>query len=633
MKEKITTLKALLAVREAERRYLQLRLEDKFSLEEGEQHKNILVCAGTGCTAGDSAILIKKLNEKLEEAGLAEEVKVVKTGCFGFCQKGPIVAVYPDRVYYTHVKPDDAERIVNDHVIGGHVIKELQMFDTDRKTGEKVYDIDKIGFYEKQQRIALRNCGRINPENIYEYIGIDGYEALYRVLTEKTPQEVIDIVKASGLRGRGGAGFPTGLKWQFEKDQPGDEKYVICNADEGDPGAFMDRSILEGDPHAILEGMAIMAYAVGAHQGYVYIRAEYPIAVNRLRIAIREAKELGLLGENIFGTGFNFDIEIRLGAGAFVCGEETALIASIMGKRGMPSPKPPFPAVSGVWQKPTSINNVETIANITQIVLNGPEWYAAMGMGKSTGTKVFALGGKINNTGLVEIPMGTTLREIIYDIGGGCPEGKKFKAVQTGGPSGGCLTEKELDTPITYENLVAAGSMMGSGGMIVLDEDNCMVDVAKFYMEFICDESCGKCTPCRIGTKRLLEMLTKITEGNGTMEMLDEMEQLCYEVRDGALCGLGQTAPNPILSTLRYFRDEYEAHILEKKCPAHVCKKLLTYVINPDKCRCCSLCARNCPADAITGKPGKEVYKIDADKCIKCGLCITNCKFGAVERH
>ena len=633
MKEKITTLKALLAVREAERRYLQLRLEDKFSLEEGEQHKNILVCAGTGCTAGDSAILIKKLNEKLEEAGLAEEVKVVKTGCFGFCQKGPIVAVYPDRVYYTHVKPDDAERIVNDHVIGGHVIKELQMFDTDRKTGEKVYDIDKIGFYEKQQRIALRNCGRINPENIYEYIGIDGYEALYRVLTEKTPQEVIDIVKASGLRGRGGAGFPTGLKWQFEKDQPGDEKYVICNADEGDPGAFMDRSILEGDPHAILEGMAIMAYAVGAHQGYVYIRAEYPIAVNRLRIAIREAKELGLLGENIFGTGFNFDIEIRLGAGAFVCGEETALIASIMGKRGMPSPKPPFPAVSGVWQKPTSINNVETIANITQIILNGPEWYAAMGMGKSTGTKVFALGGKINNTGLVEIPMGTTLREIIYDIGGGCPEGKKFKAVQTGGPSGGCLTEKELDTPITYENLVAAGSMMGSGGMIVLDEDNCMVDVAKFYMEFICDESCGKCTPCRIGTKRLLEMLTKITEGNGTMEMLDEMEELCNEVRDGALCGLGQTAPNPILSTLRHFRDEYEAHILEKRCPAHVCKKLLTYVINPDKCKCCSLCARNCPADAITGKPGKEVYKIDAEKCIKCGLCITNCKFGAVERH
>ena len=633
MKEKITTLKALLAVREAERRYLQLRLEDKFSLEEGEQHKNILVCAGTGCTAGDSAILIKKLNEKLEEAGLAEEVKVVKTGCFGFCQKGPIVAVYPDRVYYTHVKPDDAERIVNDHVIGGHVIKDLQMFDTDRKTGEKVYDIDKIGFYEKQQRIALRNCGRINPENIYEYIGIDGYEALYRVLTEKTPQEVIDIVKASGLRGRGGAGFPTGLKWQFEKDQPGDEKYVICNADEGDPGAFMDRSILEGDPHAILEGMAIMAYAVGAHQGYVYIRAEYPIAVNRLRIAIREAKELGLLGENIFGTGFNFDIEIRLGAGAFVCGEETALIASIMGKRGMPSPKPPFPAVSGVWQKPTSINNVETIANITQIVLNGPEWYAAMGMGKSTGTKVFALGGKINNTGLVEIPMGTTLREIIYDIGGGCPEGKKFKAVQTGGPSGGCLTEKELDTPITYENLVAAGSMMGSGGMIVLDEDNCMVDVAKFYMEFICDESCGKCTPCRIGTKRLLEMLTKITEGNGTMEMLDEMEELCNEVRDGALCGLGQTAPNPILSTLRHFRDEYEAHILEKRCPAHVCKKLLTYVINPDKCKCCSLCARNCPADAITGKPGKEVYKIDAEKCIKCGLCITNCKFGAVERH
>ena len=633
MKEKITTLKALLAVREAERRYLQLRLEDKFELDEGEQHMNILVCGGTGCTAGDSAVLMTRLEEKLAAEGLADQVKVVKTGCFGFCQKGPIVAVYPDRIYYTHVKPEDADRIVEEHVMGGHIVKELQMFDTDRKTGERVYDIDKIGFYEKQQRIALRNCGRINPENIYEYIGIDGYEALYHVLTEKTPQDVIDIVKASGLRGRGGAGFPTGMKWQFEKDQPGDEKYVICNADEGDPGAFMDRSILEGDPHAILEGMAIMAYAVGAHQGYVYIRAEYPIAVNRLRIAIREAKELGLLGDNIFGTGFNFDIEIRLGAGAFVCGEETALIASIMGKRGMPSPKPPFPAVSGVWQKPTSINNVETIANITQIILNGPEWYAAMGMGKSTGTKVFALGGKINNTGLVEIPMGTTLREIIYDIGGGCPEGKKFKAVQTGGPSGGCLTEKELDTPITYENLVAAGSMMGSGGMIVLDEDNCMVDVAKFYMEFICDESCGKCTPCRIGTKRLLEMLTKITEGNGTMEMLDEMEELCNEVRDGALCGLGQTAPNPILSTLRYFRDEYEAHILEKRCPAHVCKNLLSYSIDPTKCRACSICARNCPAEAITGKPGKEVYKIDAEKCIKCGLCITNCKFGAVERH
>ncbi|HAE44288.1 MAG TPA: NADH-quinone oxidoreductase subunit F [Lachnospiraceae bacterium] len=633
MKEKITTLKALLAIREAERRYLQLRLEDKLHLTDDDQYMNILCCAGTGCTAGNSAVLIQKLEEKLEEVGLSDKVKVIKTGCFGFCQKGPIVAIYPDRVYYTHVKPEDAERIVNQHVVGGNVIKELQMFDTDRKSGEKVYDIDKIGFYEKQQRIALRNCGRINPENIYEYIGIDGYEALYHVLTEMTPQDVIDKVKASGLRGRGGAGFPTGVKWQFEKNQPGNEKYVICNADEGDPGAFMDRSILEGDPHAILEGMAIMAYAVGAHQGYIYIRAEYPIAVNRLRIAISEAKELGFLGSNIYGSGFNFDIEIRLGAGAFVCGEETALIASIEGRRGMPSPKPPFPAVSGVWGKPTSINNVETIANVTQIILNGPEWYSSIGMGKSTGTKVFALGGKINNTGLVEIPMGTTLREIIYDIGGGCPEGKKFKAVQTGGPSGGCLTENELDTPITYENLVAAGSMMGSGGMIVLDEDNCMVDVAKFYMEFICDESCGKCTPCRVGTKRLLEMLTKITEGEGTMEMLDEMEELCNEIKDTALCGLGQTAPNPILSTLRYFRDEYEAHILEKRCPAHVCKNLLTYVIDPTKCRACSLCARNCPADAITGKPGKEVYKIDTSKCIKCGMCITNCRFGAVERH
>lgn len=446
------------------------------------------------------------------------------------------------------------------------------------------------------------------------------------------PQEVIDEIKASGLRGRGGAGFPTGVKWQFEKNQPGNEKYVICNADEGDPGAFMDRSILEGDPHAILEGMTIMAYAVGAHHGYIYIRAEYPIAVNRLRLAIKEAEEYGFLGKNIFNSGFDFDLEIRLGAGAFVCGEETALIASIEGRRGMPTPKPPFPAVSGVWGKPTSINNVETIANVAQIINKGAGWYASIGTENSKGTKVFALGGKINNTGLVEIPMGTTLREIIYDIGGGCPNGKKFKAVQTGGPSGGCLTEAELDTPIDYDNLVQAGSMMGSGGMIVLDEDNCMVDVARFYMEFICDESCGKCTPCRVGTKRLLEMLTKITEGEGTMEMLDEMEELCNELKDTALCGLGQTAANPILSTLKHFRDEYEAHILEKRCPAGVCKDLLVYSIDPAKCRACSLCARNCPTDAISGTPGKEAYVIDTEKCIKCGTCIGNCRFGAIER-
>ena len=593
---------------------------------------NILCCAGTGCTASSSALIFDRFNEVLKEYGLDNEVNVVKTGCFGLCQKGPIVAVYPDQVFYSHVKVEDVDRIVAEHIYKGRVVTDLQLSDEDLKTHEKILDINKIKFYEKQKRIALRNCGKINPEDISEYIAMDGYAALGTVLTTMQPQDVIDTVKASGLRGRGGAGFPTGVKWQFQKDQPGDEKYVICNADEGDPGAFMDRSILEGDPHAILEGMAIMGYAVGAHLGYIYIRAEYPIAVERLNIAIKQAHDYGLLGKNIFESGFDFDIELRLGAGAFVCGEETALISSIEGKRGMPNPKPPFPAVSGVWGKPTSINNVETLANIAQIINNGADWYASMGTEKSKGTKVFALGGKIKNTGLVEIPMGTTLREIIYEIGGGCPDNKAFKAVQTGGPSGGCLTEKELDTPIDYDNLIAAGSMMGSGGMIVMDEDNCMVDIAKFYMEFICDESCGKCSPCRIGTKRLLEMLTKITEGEGTLEMLDEMEQLCYEIRDTALCGLGQTAPNPILSTLSHFRDEYIAHIVDKKCPAGVCKKLLTYSIDPDKCRKCSMCARNCPVDAITGVPGKEPYVIDTDKCIKCGTCITSCRFGAVER-
>ena len=593
---------------------------------------NILCCAGTGCTASSSAEIYDRFNEVLKEYGLENEVKVVKTGCFGLCQKGPIVAVYPDKIFYNHVKVSDVDRIVAEHVYKGRVVPDLQLSEEDLKTHEKILEIDKIKFYEKQKRIALRNCGKINPEDIGEYIAMDGYAALGQVLTSMTPQEVIDVVKASGLRGRGGAGFPTGLKWSFQAASPGDEKYVICNADEGDPGAFMDRSILEGDPHAILEGMAIMGYAVGAHTGYIYIRAEYPIAVQRLNIAIDQAHEYGLLGKNIFESGFDFDIELRLGAGAFVCGEETALISSIEGRRGMPNPKPPFPAVSGVWGKPTSINNVETLANIAQIILNGADWYASMGTEKSKGTKVFALGGKIVNTGLVEIPMGTTLREIIYEIGGGCPDNKAFKAVQTGGPSGGCLTEKELDTPIDYDNLIAAGSMMGSGGMIVMDEDNCMVDIAKFYMEFICDESCGKCSPCRIGTKRLLEMLTKITEGEGTLEMLDEMEDLCHEIQDTALCGLGQTAPNPILSTLSHFRDEYIAHIVDKKCPAGVCKKLLTYTIDPDKCKKCSMCARNCPVDAISGVPGKEPYVIDTDKCIKCGTCITSCRFGAIER-
>ena len=593
---------------------------------------NVLCCAGTGCTASNSAGIAEEFERVLKNYGLEDEVKVVRTGCFGLCQKGPIVAVYPDKVFYSHVTVEDVEKIVSEHLYKGRVVKELELSDVDLETGEKILDIDKIKFYEKQQRIALRNCGKINPEDITEYIAIDGYEALGKALTTMTPQEVIDEMKASGLRGRGGAGFPTGTKWQFQKNEPGDEKYVICNADEGDPGAFMDRSILEGDPHAVLEGMAIMAYAVGAHLGYIYVRAEYPIAVNRLRIAIEQAHEYGLLGKGIFGTGFDFDIEIRLGAGAFVCGEETALIASIEGKRGMPRPKPPFPAAHGVWGKPTSINNVETLANVSQIINKGAAWYSSIGTETSKGTKVFALGGKIRNTGLVEIPMGTTLREIIYEIGGGCPNDKNFKAVQTGGPSGGCLTEKELDTPIDYDTLIKAGSMMGSGGMIVLDEDNCMVDVAKFYMEFICEESCGKCTPCRVGTKRLLEMLTEITEGRGTLELLDEMEQLCYEIKDTALCGLGQTAPNPVLSTLNMFRDEYIAHVVDKKCPAHVCKALLTYSIDPDKCKKCSKCARNCPAGAITGVAGKEPFVIDPSKCIKCGACLTNCAFGAVER-
>ncbi|MBR3227162.1 MAG: NADH-quinone oxidoreductase subunit NuoF [Erysipelotrichaceae bacterium] len=593
---------------------------------------NVLCCAGTGCTSNRSEEVYNNFEKYIKVYGLDEEIRVVRTGCFGLCQKGPIVAVYPDKIFYAQVKPEDVEKIVTEHLLKGRVVKELELSDEDRKTGEKILDIDKIKFYEKQQRIALRNCGKINPEDVTEYVAMGGYEALGKVLTSMTPQEVIDEIKASGLRGRGGAGFSTGLKWQFEKDQPGDEKYVICNADEGDPGAFMDRSILEGDPHAIVEGMAIMAYAVGAHQGYIYCRAEYPIAVKRLNIAIGQAKELGLLGKNIFNSGFDFELEVRLGAGAFVCGEETALIASIEGKRGMPTPKPPFPAVSGVWGKPTSINNVETLANVAQIISKGAEWYSSIGTEKSKGTKVFALGGKIKNTGLVEIPMGTTLREIIYEIGGGCPNNKRFKAVQTGGPSGGCLTETELDTPIDYDNLVAAGSTMGSGGMIVLDEDNCMVDVARFYMEFIVDESCGKCTPCRVGTKRLLEMLTKITKGEGTLEMLDEMEELCNEIKDTALCGLGQTAPNPVLSTLRHFRDEYIAHIVDKKCPAGVCKDLLSYSIDPEKCKKCSACSRACPVGAITGVPGKEPYVIDTTKCIKCGSCMNACRFGAVER-
>ena len=595
------------------------------------ERMNVLICGGTGCTSSKSDLIEQEFTRLLQEKGLEKEVKVVKTGCFGLCQKGPIVAIHPDRVFYCQVKVEDVSEIVNEHIYKGRRVERLEMHDVDEATQEKVFNIDKIRFYAKQKRIALRNCGVINPEDINEYIARDGYMALGKALTEMTPAEVVDEIKKSGLRGRGGGGFPTGLKWQFAAKEVNDQKYVICNADEGDPGAFMDRSILEGDPHSVIEAMAIAGYAIGASYGYIYIRAEYPIAVERLNIAIGQARELGLLGKNIFSTDFSFDLELRLGAGAFVCGEETALIASIEGKRGMPMPKPPFPAQKGVWGKPTIINNVETFANVAQIINNGADWFKSIGTEKSSGTKVFALGGKVVNTGLVEVPMGTTLREVIYEIGGGCPNNKRFKAVQTGGPSGGCLTEKDLDSPIDFDTLVAKGSMMGSGGMIVMDEDNCMVDIARFYMDFIVDESCGKCTPCRVGTKRLLEMLTDICEGRGTMETIDELEKLCYTIKSTALCGLGQTAPNPVLSTLRFFRDEYEAHVKEKRCPAKVCKALLSYSIDSAKCKKCSLCAKNCPVQAISGVPGVEPFKIDTSKCIKCGACMTSCHFNAVE--
>ena len=555
----------------------------------------------------------------------------MRTGCLGLCGVGPNVSIYPDNIIYKSVKVEDVKEIVMEHFYKGRPVHRLMLNESDKETNE-VHDINKTKFYEKQKRIALHNCGVIDPENIHEYIAKDGYFALGKVLTEMQPQEVVDEIKESGLRGRGGGGFPTGLKWQFALNEPGDEKYVICNADEGDPGAFMDRSILEGNPHSVIEAMEIAGYAIGAHHGYIYIRAEYPIAVERLKHAIQEAKDLGLLGNDIFGSGFHFDLEIRLGAGAFVCGEETALIQSIEGERGMPSPKPPFPAHKGVWGKPTIINNVETYANIAQIITHGAKWFRSIGTETSAGTKVFALGGKIVNTGLVEVPMGTTLREVIYEIGGGCPNRKSFKAVQTGGPSGGCLTESQLDTPIGFDELVKLGSMMGSGGMIVLDEDNCMVDVARFYMDFIVDESCGKCSPCRIGTKRMLELLEDICEGRGTMETLDELEVLATTIKDTALCGLGQSAPNPVLSTILQFRDEYIAHIIDKKCPAGVCKALLSYEIDEDKCRKCGLCARQCPANAIDGELGKVPYRIDQNKCIKCGNCMTACHFDVIVR-
>ena len=588
----------------------------------------VLVCGGTGCSSSGSATLIERFDEKLAEAGLDKEVKVVRTGCFGLCEAGPVVIIYPDGTFYSRVKPENVDEIVSEHLLKGRKVEHLVY--TDHAT--KIQDADKaledITFYKHQERIALRNCGVIDPENIDEYLAMDGYRALEKVLTSMSREEVIDEVLKSGLRGRGGAGFPTGMKWKFAYNSVNDQKFVACNADEGDPGAFMDRSILEGDPHAIIEAMAIAGYAIGANQGYIYVRAEYPIAVKRLQVAIGQAEDYGLLGDNILETGFSFHLNIRLGAGAFVCGEETALMHSIEGKRGEPTTRPPFPAVKGLFEKPTMLNNVETYANIPQIILKGADWYSSIGTEKSKGTKVFALGGKINNTGLVEVPMGTTLRTVIYDIGGGCPNGKKFKAVQTGGPSGGCLPESLLDTPVDYDNLIAAGSMMGSGGMIVMDEDNCMVDIARFYMEFIVDESCGKCTPCRIGTKRMLEILKRIVDGKGEEGDIEKLEELANTIKNTALCGLGQTAPNPVLSTLRFFRDEYEAHIKEKRCPAHHCKNLLQYVIT-DKCRGCTACARVCPAGCISGEVKKQ-HTIDPKKCLKCGSCMEKCRFGAI---
>ena len=591
---------------------------------------HVLVCGGTGCTSSGSARIRERLEKEIEANGLSDEVCVVKTGCFGLCALGPIMIVYPEGTFYSMVQEEDIPEIVTEHLLKGNVVKHLLYEETVK--ADKIIPLNETNFYKKQHRVALRNCGVINPEKIDEYIGTGGYEALGIVLTEKKPEDVIQILLDSGLRGRGGAGFPTGLKWKFAAGNDADQKYVCCNADEGDPGAFMDRSILEGDPHAVLEAMAIAGYAIGASQGYIYVRAEYPIAVQRLEIAIEQAREYGLLGKNIFDSGFDFDIELRLGAGAFVCGEETALMTSIEGNRGEPRPRPPFPALKGLFQKPTILNNVETYANIPQIIVNGPEWFASMGTEKSKGMKVFALGGKIHNTGLVEIPMGTTLREIVEEIGGGVPNGKKFKAAQTGGPSGGCIPAEHLDIPIDYDNLLSIGSMMGSGGLIVMDEDTCMVDIAKFFLEFTVDESCGKCTPCRIGTRRMLEILEKITKGQATMEDLDKLEELCYHLQSNSLCALGQTAPNPVLSTLRYFRDEYIAHIVDKKCPAGVCKDLLQYKIDPDKCKGCTLCARTCPADAIIGKV-KEVHMINPEKCLKCGACMEKCRFGAIYKE
>ncbi len=604
----------------------------KMDAAEGKERAQVLICGGTGCLSSNSEKLRDRLLVKLEELGIKDEVKVIMTGCFGLCAAGPIVVVYPEGTIYSKVTVKDIETIAEEHLLKGNIIDRLILGTSSECYDEEGNPAEHADFFSIQKRVALRNCGRINPEDITEYIAFDGYQALGKVLTEMTPQQVIDVIKESGLRGRGGAGFPTGTKWSFAAASEGPVKYVACNADEGDPGAFMDRSILEGDPHSVLEAMAIAGYAIGSSQGYIYVRAEYPVAVNRLNIAIEQAHEYGLLGEDIFGTGFNFDIGIRLGAGAFVCGEETALMNSIEGKRGEPRPRPPFPASKGIFDKPSMLNNVETYANVCQIILNGPEWFASMGKDASKGTKVFAVGGKIVNTGLVEIEMGTTLRDVIYNIGGGVPNGKKFKAAQTGGPSGGCIPSEYIDTPMTYEDLSALGSMMGSGGLIVMDEENCMVDIAKFFLGFTVDESCGKCPPCRIGTKRMLEILEKITQGRAELEDIDKLEVLAKNIKASALCGLGQTAPNPILSTLRYYRDEYIAHVVDKRCPAGVCKELIQIKIDPSKCKSCGMCARMCPATAIRGEK-KVPYEIDQSKCLKCGACLEKCPFKAIYRE
>lgn len=590
---------------------------------------HVLVCAGTGCTSSNSLKIMDEMEALLASNGLESEVKIVKTGCFGLCAEGPIVVVYPEGAMYTRVEVSDVKEIVEEHLLKGRIVKRLLAGEKESEDISK--SLEGVDFFNRQMRIALRNCGRINPEDINEYIAFDGYKALEKVLTEMTPEAVIDTMKKSGLRGRGGGGFPTGMKWDFAAKQTAEQKYVCCNADEGDPGAFMDRSVLEGDPHSVIEAMSIAGFAIGATQGYIYVRAEYPIAVKRLQMAIDQAVEYGILGDNVLGTGHKFNLEIRLGAGAFVCGEETALMTSIEGHRGEPRPRPPFPAVKGLWGKPTILNNVETYANVPVIILKGADWFSGIGTEKSKGTKVFALGGKINNTGLVEVPMGTTLREVVYDIGGGIPNGKKFKAAQTGGPSGGCIPTEHLDTPIDYDSLIALGSMMGSGGLIVMDEDNCMVDIAKFFLEFTVDESCGKCPPCRIGTKRMLEILERITEGKGEAGDIEKLEVLAKNIKASALCGLGQTAPNPILSTLKYFRDEYEAHVFDKKCPAGVCKSMMKYTVEASKCKSCGICAKVCPMSCIKGEK-KVPYVIDNTKCAKCGVCMEKCPFKAISK-